>query len=1099
MIVPLTLALPCRVLKLDVLVGPPEGVTPLEDLVARGVLAAAQGAWAGPPLGAGDVQDRAEATMSYLTTLLCIPQRIVMEVVGTLWSKGHLTVDFDSGGIQLSEAARAKITSQQSLADGGELQTREFLFEPVTGMIRSTFHARGRASETSIRLPLRPQLKVSDIPPAELVSSVQSALRTERQRRGRVNVLSVGFGTPALQSAERIVWLEVDAVVRRDPDNGRVQFTTSETSGWSLRSQRRLNTFFDRLMAEEPNHPVVQAVSGQAQIEREAPDDLDDLFRRMRRRLDRLEAIDLDQVQERHKWLSEWAAQIDDRLEDIRRAQARVSLITRPEGHTWTVNDLIASARRQLVLVVPDPDPGKVRQFLPGLRRALDHGVQVVFVWGRSSNEQLNSQVENLLDELYLRPGARLLRNPKSAKTEACLVIQDDCRAMVGSHSCLGYKAPEPAEVSVLIEPAESGPEVPAAVAELLQWTRREFDPWVMAQKIEQADMGATRATAGSSIVNPSRPDGVTDSMSDDVDAADVDASSLALWAAGWNDVYAGLAETRRQLLAKAAAVQVVRDAEHRTLLWQGIRDAQIRLVISDDRLSTRSAGPAVARHLRERRAAGAAVHVLHPDPHSSEPGLQEFAKLARGANSISVRHQRTGGRLLIADDWVVIGSFSPFDDRRGEGIGRRVSRLGVQIRHDPFAAELADLLGARSAGTPSPEAAEPVPEPPSSPSGAGAGIALLLEARSVPAQDFGRVAAERLRAHDRPFDVLKSWLESDVPRGDLRRVAAAALHNGLGPARQAETWLGWLVEDGWTRGAFVEAALLSRWEPEARDGEVATPDRPLRAAALLAAALETRPLTGDMAEAVFDLGDSLGAKTAGAASLACDVLVCGSTGHRDFLGLLSGDLAPAWRDFCSRVESFGSAPLPLSRFAADQNRSAMERAIEERRAKIIGSIDRIEALRNRFSFNTGVALHRELFRTGGLLQQLRAAARAGAPECQELALQVPHNVRRHLDDVIAGAGAEPMEWLKQISFLRRIEGLVRDLRAVAAAAGATQVEPRAEDRGLAETVELGKYLSESWARLYTEAQESGRPYALPAMALLTLLNPLTTWAKEQT
>ena len=48
MIVPLTLALPCPLLTLDVLVGPPEGVTPLEDLVARGILAAGQQAPLGP-------------------------------------------------------------------------------------------------------------------------------------------------------------------------------------------------------------------------------------------------------------------------------------------------------------------------------------------------------------------------------------------------------------------------------------------------------------------------------------------------------------------------------------------------------------------------------------------------------------------------------------------------------------------------------------------------------------------------------------------------------------------------------------------------------------------------------------------------------------------------------------------------------------------------------------------------------------------------------------------------------------------------------------------------------------------------------------------
>ncbi|NKY28545.1 hypothetical protein [Nocardia gamkensis] len=1098
MITPVTLALPCRVLKLDVLVGPAEGVTPLEDLVARGISAAGQKRSLDAPIPARE-QDRAQATMSYLTTLLCLPQRVVMEVIGTLWNKGHLTVDFENGGIELAEVARAKIIRQQSLVSEGQLQTREFLFEPVTGMILSTFHGRGRASETSIRFPFRPQLKVSDIPPDELVSSVQSALRSERQRRGRVNVLSVGFGSPALQRAERIVWLEVEAEVRRDPDNSRIQITTSATAGWNLRTQRRLNSYFNELAAEEPRHPVVQSVSALAYIAREPPADLNDLFRRMERKLTDIEKIELDQVQERHKRLSEWAAQIDERLEHIRRAQANVSLVTRPEGHTWTIDDLIDAARRQLVLVVPDPDPAKIRHFQPGLRRALDRGVQVVFVWGRLPNDRLNPQVENLLDELFVRRGARLLRNPKSAKTEACVVIQDDRRAIVSSHSSLGYRGPETTEVSMLIEPSEKGPDVPAAVVELLRWVKREFDPWVLAQRIELTDARSSEPTnvgVDSAAVTPRRPDRPDHPMSD-FTAADVDETSLALWAAGWKDMYAGLTEVRRQLMAKVAAVEIVRDAEHRTLLWEGLRGAQYRLVVGDDRLSPRSTGPAIARNLRERSAAGAVVHVVHPPPPVSEPSMQEFAGLARGANSISVRHRQTGGRLLIIDDRVVLGSFSPFDDRHAGGAGRRISSLGVHIRHEPLAAELADLLGTRKARDQQSEAAD-TPESPVVIPSAGAGISVLLEARSAPAQDFGKVAVARLRAYAQPLDVLSSWRDSQVPAHDLRRLAAAALHAGIGSPEQDETWLGWLIEDAWSREAYVEAALLSRWEPEVSDEVVLSPDRALRAAALLSAALEVGPLTEDMTAAVFDLGDSRGAEMAGAAALACEVLVRGQLDHRATLGLLSGDLSPAWRDFCTRVESFDAAPLLLSRFSAAQDRVETARVLTDRRSAIVRSIDRIEALRNRFNFTTGVTLHRALFQPGGLLREAREAARSGAVECQKLAPRLPHDVRRYLNGVIAQAGAEPMEWLRQVNFLRKVEALVVDLRSVAAASVENQIDHRFDDYGLAETMELGKYLDENWEELYMEARQVGRPYELPAMGLLAVLGPITTWVKEQ-
>ncbi|WP_149439341.1 hypothetical protein [Mycolicibacterium sp. P1-5] len=1020
-----------------------------------------------------------------------------MEVIGTLWSKGHLTVDLDDGGIELAEAARSKITSGQSLAAEGELQTREFVFEPITGMILALSLASSRRQETSIRVPLRAGLKVSDIPPEELVSSVQAALRRERLRRGRVNVLSVGFGSPALQNTERMVWVEVEAAARRDPDNDRLSFTVSETARWSVRSQQRLNAYFDQLAAEEPKHPALQAVLGKAKIEREPPQDLDDLFRRMRSRLDDLERVEIPQVPERHRWLSDWATQIEKRLDDVRQAQAKVSLVTRAEGHTWTFHDLIDSARQQIVLVVPDPDPTRIREFQPGLRRALDRGVQVVFLWGRNSNDTLHGQVENWLDELTLTYGRRLLRTPKSAKTDVCLVIQDDSRAMVGSHSILGRRVPSVAEASILVEPAEDGPEAPAAVAELLRWTKAEFAPWVTAQRIQQFHALPARGPVSleSGAVTPPLTHRSANPM-DDFNAADVDPTSLPLWAAGWRDVYAALVDTRRQMVAKVAAVEVVRDAEHRTLLWEGLRDAQYRLVISDDQLSPRSAGPALARNLRERRAAGAIVLVAHPAPPRSEPAFQEFVGLARGANAVSVRHQREGGRLFVADDRVVVGSFSPLDDRRGDTAGRRTSQLGLRIRYEPLAADMAGLLGAREAADSRPEVSSPVPEPPQAITGAGAGIAFLLEARAA-GQDLGPVAAKLLSTLAEPLAVLSTWREGGVPAEDLRKVAAAVLHAELGMAGEALTWADWLLEDAWSRNAFVEAALLSGWRPRP-SGLPAEADLPLRAAAILCATLETGPLASEMAAAVFELGNGLGAQTAGAAALVCDVLVRGQSESRELLGLLGAGVAPAWRRLCAQVENFRTIPLPLSRFTAAQNRIETIRSLEDKRAEIVRAIDRIETLRNRFSFDTGIALHRQLFRPDGLLHRIRAAARENTSSCQELAEHLPRDVRRYLDGIVAAAGSEPMEWLKQVHFLHKIEGLVQEVHVIAACADDAEVDQRSGDHGLDEMTELGTFLGENWDQLYAEARNCGRPYELPALHLLTLLTPLTIWAKEQ-
>lgn len=1091
MIVPITLALPCRVLRLDLRVAPLHGVTTLEDLVARGILAGRD-----PAAERGDAADPDHSdhgtTVSYLTWLLQVPERVVVDVVGTLWGRGHVTVDFDNGEIQLSEEARAKLARRESLAAGGQMQTRDFLFEPVTGIVLPERMGANRPGETSVELPLRQGIREADIPPAELAASVQAALRRDRARTGRLNVLEVGFGSPALRDSAKIRWIEVEVAARRDPENDRISLTVDKTALWSSRAQQRLSAYFDRLTAEEPDHPVVQRITRHAEVKREPSQSLDVVLHRMGTRVADLEDLPINQVTEQHRYLTESASEIRERLADIRRARARVSLIISTEGHDWAIDELVDSARNQLVLVVPDPDVARLRTLLPGLRSAVDRGVQLVFLWGRAPGDLLPEQAGTLLDELQLRSGARVIWDRRSTQTEACLVIQDDCRAIVGSHSQLGRQQPSANEVALLIEPAEDGREVPRAVAELLEWVRDEFPRWRLAQQIERASDESITASVPASATDESadRADADPDPAMTGIRPADVDETALPLWAAGWVEAYEALVEARAKVLAKEPAVEVVRDGEHRALLWQGLREARRRLVITDDRLDPQTANASLARAVRDRRAAGTAVHLIHPGPPRSDRSAEDFAGLGRGPNAASVRIQRRGGRVLVADDRVLIGSFSPLADRYAASVGRRISRLGLHVLHEPLAANLAGLLGVRAAEHPDAEPGVALPKLPRPRSTAPVALPLLLEARSAgERRDFGQSVVVRLRSLDNPFAVLSVWRELGIPDNELRQAVAAVLHAGLGPAADACDWLDWLIEDAWERGAYVEAAILA----DRRDGLGST----LRTAAVLTSTLETGPFGDLIEDAFFALEDSPVAKTAGAVGVMSEVLVWGDARSAELLGLLSDDLSPAWRELCGRVERFRHVPLPLAYLAAEQTRAETVRSLDRRREGLVTAIDKVEDLRQRFDFSTGLTLHGELFRTGGLLQRIREAAHAGHAQCLDLVPDLPRDVREHLDSVIAEAGHADMEWSRQVPFLHRIEEIVRSVRTIG---DASNVLTGGESwKGhLPDCLELGQFVAQRWDTLYAEAELIGRPYELPMLRFLTTLSPLTAWAKEQ-
>lgn len=1076
-IVPVELALPCRLIRIDMRVGPEQGVTTLEDLVARAILAGSER----PPAASGKKE---LTTTEYLAWLFAVPERVVVDVIGSLWSKGYVTVDFDSGEIELSPEALARLSRQEPLAADGEMQTKEFLFEPITGMILPERMGQSRPADGTVQLPLRPGIRESDLPQLELVRSVQAALRYERMRSGRTNVLEVGFGSPALHGSVKIRWLHVRVAAYRDPQTDRISVTVDEALLWPSSAQRRLGEYLSKLADDEPDSKAVQELKGRARIEREPTGRLTDLLRRMSEQVAGLDQIELPKVPERHRVLGEQTGRIREGLARMRAARANVSLVSRPAGHSWVLEDLVEAARSQLVLVAPSLDYERMRELLPGLRKALSRGVQLVVIWGRSPSDRLQERVETLLDELELRPGARVVRAPRSAHTEACIIIQDDCRALVGSHSVLGPRPLGSREASVLVEPAEGGPAVPLAVAELLRWARSEFPRWSLGQRIELTTAGPAEAGRAAEPAE--------DLPVMDIDPANVDEETIGLWAAGWADVYAALADTHLRMAAKAAAVEVMRDGEHRAALWQGLRTARRRLVIADDQVNARAANSSVARHVRERQAAGAMVQLIHPELPSAERSADSIMSLRSGPNRVRVRLGQDAGRVVVADDEVLIGSFSPLANAASGAPGLRVSQLGLQIKDERLAVSLAAELGLPSDSEPGPAAERPGPVRSRS-----ADAALLLyEARALAGPgEFGRIVLERLRVVDDPFTVLTAWRDT-VPTADLRAAVAAVLSAGIGDRMAADAWLRWLIEDAWRRSAFVEAAILATrlaGRPGALDG-----------AAIMTAALEVGPLGDVVVDAALYLTDSAealdaGPFTAGAVGALAELLMWGGHQAAGVLGLLAPGLPPNWRALCGRVEEFQAIPLPLADLAADQTKAEGLRTLDQRCAALITEIDKMEALRARFNFDIGVALHDKLFVTGGLLARIREAAQEGIVACYQLVPSLPRDPREHMNRLIAEAGKEPMEWLKHMHFLHRVEDIVRSVRIIGAKVASGRLDEENEDkRFLPECVELGAYLADRWDGLYTEARELGTPYELPALALLTTLTPLVAWARER-
>ena len=111
------LALPCRMVTLKMRVGPEDGETTLENLVTKAI-----------GTGLTKVQDLAD--------LFVLPYRVVLDVVTSLWARGLVTIDLQSGDLELSDGGRDSIAvgaGSGTADESGVQESRSYLFEPITG------------------------------------------------------------------------------------------------------------------------------------------------------------------------------------------------------------------------------------------------------------------------------------------------------------------------------------------------------------------------------------------------------------------------------------------------------------------------------------------------------------------------------------------------------------------------------------------------------------------------------------------------------------------------------------------------------------------------------------------------------------------------------------------------------------------------------------------------------------------------------------------------------------------------------------------------------------------------------------------------------
>ena len=1091
------IALPARPVTLTLTLGPEDGVTPLEDYVARAV-------------------DLGCATVLELERLFGLNHNMVLDVVHSLWSKGFLVVDFTNNRVELSDGARDLLADPGgTLAVGAvETRTQEFLFEPVTGrvLLETAAYAGAASPRAQVQVPVDHPADVHDLSPAALLDAVSRLFRREADGALRDRIVDLSFGSPVLRPVAETRWVPLKVSVHQDPVSGRVvTVPVGSGSEWDVTARRRLAEHIARTLQSEPRHPFSLFLAGKASGALAAPatveellDDVDEVLRELSGTLDE-PSPDLRRGRQRlcHDKLMDLARRTGRRIGEDDATRAGATLVDGTEGRHRALQRLIGQAQRQLVVCSPLLSYAELYRLVEPLEpRLRDDPVRLVLLWGRQPSDVLATNVQTVLEDLRVEYPDQVVYSHRSSAVQAAFVAADDTSAWVGQTGPLERVPRDVPETGILIEPAVGGPARPRAVQELLYWARHAFPSRAEGLRI------AVYPEEFGPVPPPERPEDLQRVLPRLPNGDDEEPDGV--WVAAWQEFRAALTRSRARSEDVGPTVEVLSTGEWVDRAWTALRAARSRVVIGDSRPEVTAVSSDLRRELLERTREGVDVGIVSPA--AGGGGAADDAADAGGGREAGWRadltaagvgtERRRSAPVLVVDDLLLLGPVPPLT--LGASDGLRGFGLGLAVRGGaPAEQGCARVTGVPvDTTTATTRTAVTAPAPVST--AAAAALPLLQEAWLAargpnPRGEFARVLRERLPRLDDPWLVFQKWQDPGVPvRGDsLRSLAAVLLSDGPWsdvPTATAtrRAVLEWLLADAWSRRSFVEAAVVAAAHPTLSD-------RPSVTACLSAVPLELGPSGLDWITLASAAGSAEEAVVILAGS-AADVLCWNALQALPALTILAeADRAAGrhWPALARAVRTYaetapGAFPLAAVTTLVVQGEPLADDA--EQWQRLGQEVEAVGQRTQRFNFSSGRILLQKLFDGNGLMTVIIAACRGGRSERDRILARTQETVKDQCDRIVAEAGFAPIAWARHQAFLNKLEDIVRTARDLAERGG------EAQDKALAsaEARALGSAVAACREGLWAEAAALEPPYDVPLRAMLALIEPVAQWGRTR-
>jgi len=950
------ITIPCVAFDVRVRLGESDELTPVERITLKAIDA-----------GLDSVAD--------LSGALALNQRLLLDLIYDFWLKGYVVIDHDTSRVRLAGeaeyAARNGDWTALSTAENN-IEKVSLLQELVAGSVLPDIGRKAPLGPESALVPtIMGGLELDVIDSQAILTALGDAVeRTSRQSGRALSVREAWIDPEQIlgevrRHGQTRRFLALLAEVVQEPASGELKFELVDAPGIPAVIRRRIERQLTALARRFPDHlffkRLRQGLDGDEPAE---PHDAAEGLRRLAHAARELDGVDPGLVEQRHGVLVRHHADACNELAELAAAQAEIRMIRGYAEHDTALRELLAAAQRQVVLGCPwvdlnalvEPRADGVSWF-DHLERALARGVQVVLFWGISTDATLPAPVRNALSQLRERHQQRLVWSARPAVLHAKFAVRDADEALLTSFNFFKPARAESLEIGVRLVGKESG-RTTAAILELLRWARDAFPDYQLGRRILvlAGELGA-KEPAAPWVPAPALPNVQGE--------PELRGPALRHWARAWQETLSGL-QARYHGLRRG--VRLLVDGEHREALALALRQAERRMVIFSDRLSIDVVNDRFVADLRRLLGRGVAAALMFRRQGASDnrdgPEVR-VEQLVGEFENLSLTHDDSHAKLLVADDSIVIGSFNFLSfggDYAPSARGER-SELSVRI-DDP--AVVQDILAALAERWPRAfapllarrGATEPLqllsPGPP--------GLQPLFGALQR-VDDRGPELLKWFAGRDAPWPDLVAMRDVGVPEPLLAQAVGAALAGATSIADEAALgWQRWLAEQRWRAGDFIGCALLM---PPGAFGAQELPPWLATAGAAVQAGLPIEPA-------------SLDPRHPGAVLVVLtDTLVHGRNPPeldiRDLPRLLQRWIAGA-REYHAAT----SEPLPLSLLSRRVSASRAQQAIREARERFGEGLARAEQVG--FRFPLGQHTWDRLRTPGHLLGELRAAHDADDP-----------------------------------------------------------------------------------------------------------------------